>query len=44
MVLGDDGREDDDGSNNFATKLAHRRKEDEERLEVVGEGVEGDDS
>ena len=43
IVLGDDGEEDDD-SNNFATKLAHRRKEEEEHLEVVGEGVEGDDS
>ncbi len=43
IVLGDDGEEGDD-SNNFATKLAHRRKEDEERLEVVGEGVEGDES
>lgn len=43
LVLGDDGREEEDGSNNFATKLVHRRKE-EERLEVVGEGVEEDDS
>lgn len=43
IVLGDDGEEDGD-SNNFATKLAHRRKEDEERLEVVGEGVEGEES
>lgn len=43
IVLGDGGEEDDD-SNNFATKLAHRRKEDGECLEVVGEGVEGDDS
>jgi len=32
VVLGDDGREDDDGSNIFATKLVHRRKEDEGRL------------
>jgi hypothetical protein len=44
MVLGDDGREEDDDSNNFATKLVHRRKEDEECFEVVGEGVNGDDS
>lgn len=44
MILGDDGREEDDGSNNFATKLVHRRKEGEEHLGVVGDGVEGDDS
>lgn len=32
MVLGEEGREEDDGSNIFATKLVSRRKEDEERL------------
>ena len=32
MVLGDNGQEDD-GSNNFATKLAHQRKEDKDEDE-----------
>ena len=44
VVLGDEGREADDGSNIFATKFVHRRKEDERRLLVVGEGVGGEDS
>ena len=42
-VLGDDGREADDGSNIFAMRFVSRRKEDG-RLLVVGEGVGGDSS
>lgn len=43
VVLGDDGRDADDGSNIFATRFVSRRKEDG-RLLVVGEGVGGDGS
>ena len=40
IVLGDDGRDADDGSNIFAMRFVSRRKEDG-RLLVVGEGVGG---